>query len=67
MGQREILLILNKYKYKEFSAEDLALLTKVSSSSISESLRKLRRSKLLNYKQQKVNNGKYKLIYFYKK
>lgn len=67
MGQQEVYELLRRHRNKWFSAREIAEKLKMSSGSLMNSLKKLRKSKTVNYKLTKraTKSGSKREIYVY--
>lgn len=68
MGQYDILEFLKKKKGAWFSSKEIAKKLKLNPSTVTMSLKKLRKSNLVKYKQQYINENKQgkRMIYMYR-
>ena len=64
MGQQEVYNLLKKYRKKWFSTKEIVDKLKISSGSVTSSLKKLRESNSINFKlEKKIANRK---VYVYR-
>lgn len=67
MGQQDIINFLRKSKVKWFNASQIAVKLNVSVGSVLACLRRLRKSKLIDFKSQMTKAGTvYKKVFVYK-
>jgi len=63
MGQETIIQFLEHNKNKWFSSHDLSALTKIGLASVSCSLKRLRKQKVVKWKMRRATNGTQYYVY----